>query len=126
TAAGCEHRVEHDRAVRMQADPVVGEDGVGTNRALAVLRDERADAEVAQLRSKGIEFGTGARPRFSSQGCVELLEPVAARRLGVEAEIRRSNHEHRGSALHEARIRTARFADREMTWLTHDPDSRSG
>ena len=62
-AARRQHRVEHDRPVVMQADPVVREHAVRARRAGRLVDRMNLDAGAAQCRDQRIELRHGHVPR---------------------------------------------------------------
>ena len=63
------HRIQHDRAVGMEADPVVRKDRIRRMRVGSVFEHVHVDAGLAQASRQGVEL--------AQRGCLDL---VAARR----------------------------------------------
>ena len=87
------HRIQHGRAVRVQAEPVVGEHLVG-RRGTALARERvHAHARGGECDREPVELTCGARRnvRVAAGGALEV---VRLRRLGVCGEADRPDHQH--------------------------------
>ena len=98
-AAGVRQRVDHQRAVGMEAHPVVGEHRIGLAAVRTVLGDAHLDALAGQRAGELLELaprGFGISRGGARSG---VLEGVGGGGLGVEAEGLRTHHQHRARAL---------------------------
>ena len=110
----------HEGAVFVEADPVVGKDGIRLGGLRRVIGREYRDAFAAQRLRAGVELRQGRRlPR------TRLLHLVGDGGFRVVIECRRPNHQHRGGTLlkrnlfvtHELRFRTTRCRHRKRAVL---------
>ena len=99
-AAGAVHGIQHQRAVIMKTQPVVGEHRIGLGRLRRVVHGADADAFAAQRLGEAFELRArlGTRPRGTAQ-VLRTLEGVGSGRLRVVAERVRPNHEYGIRAL---------------------------
>ncbi len=110
-----EHRVQHDRAVVVEAHPVVRKHGIRAAGLRPVLEHVHRHTGGAQGGDHGVELVHGGRrqPRIGRRGTE--LEVVAVAGLGVPAESRRPDH-------HDRRCSSA---DGGCRWPARCPGRRS-
>src|SRR5213593_752803 len=86
-AAGRKHRIQHDRAVVMERNPVIREDRIWCLEFLLILEDDHFRTGIAQAPGQQIELDAGAALDFFSVGVGNL--PLKQKRwssIGVEAK----------------------------------------
>ena len=82
----CEHRVEHEAAIRVKADPVVRKHCIRLRRQRAVMDDTAAHARRPESRVQRVELGA-CRERAPRRIAGRHRHPIAQRGLGVEREV---------------------------------------
>ena len=94
-----QHRIQHDRAVRVEAHPVVRKYRVGADGLETVFGDVHGDPRVAQLHHQGIEFSrarAAASPASAASRCWKrLLASVST----FQRKPRRPHHQHGVAAV---------------------------
>ena len=79
----CLHGIQHDRAVRMKADPVVGKYRVRRVGLARVVEHDHVDACFAQRRCQALEFRQGRLLLLGGRRVGLGLEIVRIRRLRI-------------------------------------------
>ena len=118
----CFHRIKHDRAVRVKADPVIGKYGVRRVGLARVIEYNDIDPCTAQSRDEPLEFRQCRALLLGRRRVGFRLEGIGIRRLRIALEARRPDHR---VCLHQVcaelaprgdRIQARRFpADLHMT-----------
>jgi hypothetical protein len=85
------HGVQHDRAVRMEAHPVVGEHRVGLDGPIGILGHAYRHALRGQRGGEGVEFGQ--RAIGNARGLPGVLKTVGTGGLRVVAEVPGPDHQ---------------------------------
>ena len=93
------HRVEHDRPVRVKADPVVGKDRIGRVRFGRIVEHDDIDACVAQSRRQFLEFRQCCALLLGRRQVGLGLESIRFRRLRIALEALRPDHQDAGCQL---------------------------
>ena len=94
-----EHRIEHDRAVIVEAHPVVRKHRVRAARLRPIVHRVDDDSRAAQCCNRLVELHERGRCEARVGGSGPRLEPVAVACFDVPAEGRRSDHHRRRRAL---------------------------
>ena len=87
------HGVQDDGAVRVKADPVVGEHGVRGMRLVRVVEHEYLDTCITQGRHQALELRQGCLLLLGGRSVRFRLECVRLQRLRIALEARRPDHE---------------------------------
>ena len=98
SSIGRHHRIEHDRAVRVKAHPVVREDGIGGVRLRSVVEDMNVDACGIECARQCVELCKRAALHVLGLG-TELLKAIRSGGLLVSRKTHRANHEHGACAV---------------------------
>ena len=98
-AARCQHRVQDRRSVSVETDPVVREDGIGTDGFRTIRENMHDDTRVAQRTRQRVEFDTSELRGQPPWNVGAGLVAIAALRLGVPTEGRGPDHHHCTGAL---------------------------
>src|SRR5258708_8514043 len=95
-----QHGIERDRAIMVQAHPIIGENGIRLPRFVAIGGDEHLHTGALQSARQAVEFAQRRLLWIVSRSLSRLhLEGITGGGLRIAAKTRRPHHKHGPGAL---------------------------